>query len=274
VPRQPAVQQLPDLGPLRRLNQDANEDGPSLRSLRLGCCSTNALDKPGTGCYPNRPMPPRFLLLVAVAELLGSRAFAAPVVLEPVTSKPGYVARLLINEVPFPGDPLYRSEADSMRCMLEILWVLDNRIRHIPPGYTQERVANTQTDDIIGVITAPGQVQDFYRESDGRFTAARRVITRVDYLVNIANEGTPGRFARLLNHAQTLARDYFEGRPRGEDMFAVLRRVGPYSVTGRAYAWMTSDLPFRPGGDFVSIPRSDGGAPGGNHFYTLRQESR
>ena len=44
------------------------------------------------------------------------------------------------------------------------------------------------------------------------------------------------------------------------------------AVTGRAYAWMTADLPFRPGGDFVAIPRHEGGASGGNHFYTLRRE--
>src|SRR5262245_12441014 len=175
-------------------------------------------------------MPMRTLLVIASAVMLATHAFAASVALEPATSKAGYVARLLINEVPFPGDPLYRSEQDSMRCMLEILWVLDNRIHHIPPGYSQERVANIQTRDIIDVITAPGQVNDFYRDREGRFTAARRVFTRVDYLVNIANEGSPGRFARLLNRAQELARDYFDGRTRGDDLFVPFRRVGRYRV--------------------------------------------
>jgi hypothetical protein len=219
-------------------------------------------------------MMARLFQSLAVAGLLAARAFSGPVELEPATSKAGYVARLLINEVPFPGDPLYRNEQDSMRCMLEILWVLDNRIRQIPTGYTQERVANTRTRDIIGVITAPGQVQDFYRDNGDRFAASSRVFARVDYLVRIANEGSPGRFARLLNHAQKLSNLYFEGRQEGEDLFAPLRRVGPYAVTGRAYAWMTSDLPYQPGGDFVAIPRDEGGAPGGNHFYTLRKEAR
>jgi len=239
-----------------------------------GAMSANPLDKPGGGCYPQSMMPARAFLVVVFAGLLGSGAFAGTVSLEPATSKPGYVARLLINEVPFPGDPLYRSEEDTMRCMAAILWVLDNRIRHIPPGYTQARVANTETRDIIDVITAPGQVEDFHRDAEGRFTAAPRVFTRVNYLVKIASEGPPGRFARLLNHAQTLARDYFDGRPRGEDSFAPLRQVGNYAVTGRAYSWMTSDLPYRPGGDFVAIPRQAGGAPGGNRFYTLRLEVR
>jgi len=216
-------------------------------------------------------MPARLSLCLVLVALASRSATAGSVDLAPAYDKAGFVARLLINEVSFPGDPCYRSEEDSMRCMLEILWVLDNRIRHIPPGYTQERVANTRTRDIIDIITAPGQVEGFYRDSDGRFTASSRVFARVDYLVQIANEGPPGRFARLLNHAQALARDYFASRPAGEDKFASLRRVGRDPVTGRAFAWMTSDMPYRPGGDFISIPRQLGGAQGGNHFYTLRR---
>lgn len=214
----------------------------------------------------------RGFLCIAITVIWGVLCRAATVEIEPATTKAGYVARLLINEVPFPGDPLYRSEADSIRCMTQILWVLDNRIRQIPRGYTQERVANTRTRDIIDIITAPGQVQDFYRDKAGNFTAASRVFARVDYLVRIANEGTPGRFARLLNQAQELARNYFGDRPIGDDLFITLRQVGPRRVTGRAYSWMTSDLPYRPGGDFIWIPTDSGGMQGGNHFYTLRRD--
>jgi len=240
--------------------------------------AANLLDIRFADCYPQRTMLGRLFLGICFAGLIAANGAAATVALEPATSKSGYLARLLINEASFPGDPLYRSEEDTRFCMLEILWVLDNRIRHIPPGYTQQRVANAETDDIIDVITAPGQVNDFYRDPAGQFTAARRVFTRVDFLVGIANEGPPGRFGRLLNYAQTLARDYFESSRTGtagwgEDRFAPLRRIGPFSVTGRAYAWMTSDLPYEPGGDFVPIPREDGGAPSGNRFYTLRRST-
>jgi hypothetical protein len=215
----------------------------------------------------------RLFYCVLLLGLAAAGAPAANVELDPRTTRAGYVAALLINEVPFPGDPLYRSEEDTKRGMLEILWVLDNRVRHIPPGYTQERVAHTRARDIIDVITAPGQVEGFHRDSAGQFTAEWRVFERLDALVRIANEGTPGRFARLLNHAQELVHDYYRQTWPAEDLFAPLRRVGPYAVTGRSYAWMTADLPYRPGGDFVAVPRYLGGAPGGNRIYTLRKLS-
>lgn len=145
----------------------------------------------------------RLIPVIALAGLIAEPVAGANVELEPATWRAGYVARLLINEVPFPGDPLYRSEADSMRGMFEILWVLDNRVRKVPFGYARWQIAGTQNSDIIDVITAPGQVEDFYKSADGQFTAARRVFVRVDYLVNIANQGAPGRFARLLNYAQS-----------------------------------------------------------------------
>ena len=209
-----------------------------------------------------------FLFVLAHA----ASVLAANVDLEPATAAPGYVARLLINETPFPGDPLYRSEEDTKEGMLSVLWVLDNRIHHIPVGYTQEEIAAVRTSDITDIMTARGQVQDFFRGPDGQSTAADRVFERVDYLLRIANEGSPGRFARLLNHAQELARSYFRGTPDGEDMFAQLRQVGDEPVTGRGFAWMTADLPFEPGGNFVPIPNSDEGVLGGNRFYTLRRD--
>ncbi|MCX6913751.1 MAG: hypothetical protein NT167_11995, partial [Verrucomicrobia bacterium] len=91
-------------------------------------------------------------------------------------------------------------------------------------------------------------------------------------LVGIANQGQPGRIARLLSCARDLARRYFQGGPPGQDVFAELRRVGAVPVTGRSYAWMTDVRGFDPGGSFVRIPDPDQGSLGGNRFYTLEKK--
>lgn len=235
---------------------------------------TTLLDKPGRACYPNDMTTMRLSSALVVAGLCAMQVVAANVELQPADSEEGYVARLLINEVPFPGDPLYRNEEDSKRGMFAILVVLDNRIHYIPPGYTQAQIANTKTRDIIDVITAPGQVQDFFKTRDGQFTASRRVFVRVNYLVKIANQGSPGRFAHLLNYAQELAQDYFRGEITGQSVFGSLEHVGGTPVTGRGYAWMTAGLPCEPGGSFVKVPRSLDGLLGANRFYTLRKDGR
>ena len=80
----------------------------------------------------------------------------AEVALKPATSKEGYVARLLLNESPFPGERGWVSEADTKACMLQILHVLDARLNHIPRGYTQSQIAAVKTTDIIDVITTGG----------------------------------------------------------------------------------------------------------------------
>lgn len=202
---------------------------------------------------------------------LGWGLLAQNVRLAPASTPEGYVARLLINEVPFPGDPLYRSEEDCRRGMEEIVWVLNNRLRHIPPGYSQQEVANTRAANLIEVITAPGQVEGFHRDGQGRFVAVPRVHRRVDYLVRIANDGQPGRIAALLNHAAQLAAAALAGGPDSPDLFLELRRVGSTGVTGRAYAWMTANLPDHPGGHFVAVPREREGRIAGNQFYTLTE---
>jgi hypothetical protein len=184
------------------------------------------------------------------------------------------VALLLINEVPFPGERAYVSEEDSKAAMLSVLWVLHCRVAAIPPGYTQKQVADVQTRNVIDVMTAggvKGQVDGFYKDSDGGPVAVPRVHERVAYLLGLANRGQPGKMASLLTYARDLARQYFRTGPTAEDIFADLRKIGSKRVTGRGYAWMTDARGCDPGGAFVSIPDSDQGALGGNRFYTLEK---
>lgn len=200
------------------------------------------------------------------------RAPAAAI--DPPDTRAGYIALLLVNEVPFPGEGGWVSEADSKAAMLSILWVLHARIHHVPPGYRQEHVAAVRTRDIIDIMTAggeKGQCDGFYRDERGRFVAVSRVHERVDYLVAIAGRGKPGRFSRLLEHAQGLASGYVESGITGADRYADLTRIGEIEVTGRPYGWMTDRNHYRPGGDFVRIPDAHEGSLGGNRFFTLRK---
>jgi hypothetical protein len=219
----------------------------------------------------------RLIALVLAAGVTAGAPSSAPpagVTLQPKDTVPGYLARLLVNETPFPGERGWISEADTKAGMLAILWVLHSRIHHVPPGYVREQIAATRSDDIIDVITAGGergQVDGFYRDAHGRFVAIPRVHERVEYLVRIANQGKPGRFARLLEYAQGLAGAYVESGPAGADRFARLHRVGTVPVTGRAYAWMANADFYDPGGNFVRIPNEDSGALAGNRFFTLRR---
>lgn len=187
----------------------------------------------------------------------------------------GYLARLLINEVPFPGERAYESEANSQASMLQILWVLHCRVSIIPSGYQQQQVAGLRSTNIIDIITGTGgrrQCEGFYRDDQGRATTAPRVEERLQYLLRIANSGNkPGRFAGLLNFGQGLARAYVKAGIEEADRYAALRRVGPVEVTGRAYSWMTDVDSYHPGGNFVSIPSSEDGSLGGNRFFTLRK---
>lgn len=190
----------------------------------------------------------------------------------------GYLARLLINEVPFPGERAYESEADTKGAMFEILAVLDSRLHRIPKGYTQQQVAGVRSADIIDVITGTGgrrQCEGFYRNAAGQFVTEPRVEDRIRYLLKIANSGSkPGRFAVLLNHGQGLARAYVKDGIEGADRYAGLKRVGPVQVTGYAYSWMTDVDSYHPGGNFVSIPSAEQGSLGGNRFFTLRKEPK
>jgi hypothetical protein len=204
-----------------------------------------------------------------------STARAGFVELKPPGDKAGYLARLLINENPFPGEKSYVSEDDTKTGMLSVLWVLHSRIHHIPIGYRQEHIATLRTESVIDVMTAKGQFEGFYKDAKGKPSTAPRVEERVQNLLRIANSGgKPGRFAGLLNYAQGLASAYMKDGIQGADRFAGISAVNKVAVTGRAYSWMTDKDCYNPGGNYISIPDAEGGSPGGNRFYTLRKDPR
>jgi hypothetical protein len=219
-----------------------------------------------------------FLALV-LSTIIGSSAASAQFVQfgRPDTTA-GYLARLLVNETPFPGERAYESEADTKGAMLQVLWVLHCRLHFIPKGYTQQQVAGVRSRDIIDVIAGTGgrrQCEGFYRNAAGQFVTEPRVEERLNNLLQIANSGgKPGRFATLLNYAQGLARAYVKEGIEGADRFAGLKHVGSVAVTGRAYSWMTDVDSYHPGGNFVNIPSAEEGSLGGNRFFTLRKEPK
>ena len=219
----------------------------------------------------------RWQLILALA-LAPFRVAAAFVQIDPSDTTNGYVARLLINESPFPGERGYVSESDTKGAMLQILWVLHARLHLIPAGYRQQQVAGVRSTDIIDIITGTGgrrQCEGFYRDAKGNFVTEPRVEERLKYLLKIANSGgRPGRFAGLLNYAQGLASAYLHGGIEEADRFAGLQLVGSIQVTGHAYSWMTDIDNYHPGGNFVSIPSTDEGVLGGNRFFTLRKFPR
>ena len=193
--------------------------------------------------------------------------------LQPAAQPAGYLARLLINEAPFPGERGYASEEDSKAAMLSILWVLQSRLRCIPAGYSQEQVASIRTQNVLELITAKNQCEGFFADAAGKPACAPRVEERIRYLLQIANRGDqPGRFARLLNFGQGLASAYLAGGVPGADRYAGLAVVDKIAVTGRAYAWMTDRDFYHPGGNFVTIPDAQQGTLGGNRFFTLRKD--
>jgi hypothetical protein len=217
------------------------------------------------------------LALLVAGTLALPRAAHADVALPAVRSVDGYVCRLLINEVPFPGERGYTSEADTMLAMEGLLRVLDARLKHIPPGYTQQQIAAVRTDNIIDIITAggvKGQFDGFYRDAAGTPAMVPRITERIDNLVEIAGRGQPGKFARLLDHAASLARGYTSGALSCRDPHKDVRAVNGVSATGRAFAWMTDEPQYNPGGNFLRIPDDQEGSLGGNRFFTLRKSPR
>ena len=210
--------------------------------------------------------------LAALACWTASAASAEFAKLEPASSASGYLARLLINESPFPGERGFVSEEDTKATMLSILWVLHARMNYIPPGYAQEQIAAIRSQNIIDVITAKNQCEGFSKDAAGKPVSAPRVEARIQNLLRIANSGDkPGRFANLLNFGQGLASAYLAGGVPGADRFAGLTLVNQVAVTGRAYSWMTGQDYYSPGGNFVKIPDSLQGLLGGNRFFTLRK---
>jgi hypothetical protein len=217
------------------------------------------------------------MLLALLVAGVCTRATHAEVTLPAMGSTEGYVCRLLINEVPFPGERGYTSESDTMLAMEALLRVLDSRLKHIPPGYTQQQIAAVRTSSIIDIITAggvKGQFDGFYRDGSGAPVMVLRITQRIDNLVEIAGRGQPGKFARLLEHAAGLARSYTSGTLSCGDPHKDVQTINGVAATGRAYAWMTDEPQYNPGGNFLRIPDDQEGSLGGNRFFTLRKHPR
>jgi len=205
---------------------------------------------------------------------MGALSGQAEVTLDSASTTAGYISRILLNEVPFPGEHGFVSESDTKAAMLSVLCVLHNRIDNIPAGYKQRQLASVETSDILDIITAGGvhgQCDGFYRDSSGRPVMVSRVDERLDNLMRIAGEGKPGRFASLLNYGKGLAAAYAAGGMSQADRFVALQRVGSIPVTGRAYSWMSDKDYYNPGGNFVKIPDQQQGSLGGNRFFTLKR---
>src|SRR5687768_15111986 len=218
-----------------------------------------------------------WLALLVAGSLILPRAALGEVTLPAMRSVDGYVCRLLINEVPFPGERGYTSEADTMLAMEGLLRVLDARLKHIPPGYTQQQIAAVRSGNIIDIITAggvKGQFDGFYRDASGTPAMVPRIAQRIDNLLEIAGRGQPGKFARLLEHAAALARNYTSGTLSFRDPHKDVRVVNGVAATGRAYSWMTDEPQYNPGGNFLRIPDGQSGSLGGNRFFTLRKQPR
>jgi hypothetical protein len=197
--------------------------------------------------------------------------------LPPASCTTGFVARLLINEVAFPGERGFSDEADSRAAMAAILHVLDARLNHVPPGYRAEELRATRANDLAGIIVAndgSDQCTGFFRDETGRLRVEARVEERLDHLLGLARKAPePTRVTRLLAFAHGLAEAYLQGGIDGLNRYEKLSKIDGVAVTGRAYAWQSDRHPGNPGEGYVAIPDAEEGRLGGNRFYTLRQRT-
>ncbi len=185
-----------------------------------------------------------------------------------------YLAALLINEIPFPGEPAFKNADDSKAAMQAILWTLQHRRTSPPKGYTRQQVAATASTNLVDIITAFNQVEGFYKTATARHTVKPRVKERVAYLRLLARRADTPTIAELFDYAHAVALDYIQSDALPfDDPFLTLTNLPPdaVEVTGSSYGWMTDDPVFHPGGNFVRIPDDCGGALGGNRFFTLRK---
>jgi hypothetical protein len=200
---------------------------------------------------------------------------ATPINMPSAQAPEGYIARLVINEVPFPGEHGYVSEEDSKTAMKQILAVLANRTFNIPANYKQVHIAGVSTTNVLKVITAGGvrgQVDGFYLDKNGKLSIVSRVDKRIAYLLSIAGKGKPGRFASLLNYGIQISTQFVKEQKNIQDLYKGLKNIGSISVTGSGYSWMTDTGRHSPGGNYIKIPNQDRGSLGCNRFFTLKKQ--
>lgn len=212
------------------------------------------------------------IYIILLASILSLVAYGQTKLPSPQTPQ-GFIARLLINEVPFPGEMGYVNEDNSKLAMRQILAVIVNRTYNIPNNYTQRQIAATSSDNIIKIITAGGergQIDGFYIDAQGQLATVPRVEKRIQYLLSISNKGKPGRFANLINYANQIVAEFLKAN-NAKDIFKLLTKIGNTHVTGYGYSWMTDTGTYHPGGTFVKIPNNLRGSIGHNRFFTLKK---
>jgi hypothetical protein len=64
----------------------------------------------------------------------------------------GYLARLLINENPFPGERGYVSVEDSKAGMRQVLWALHSRMHDIPPVPPPKNAVSVARERLAGLL--------------------------------------------------------------------------------------------------------------------------
>jgi hypothetical protein len=114
---------------------------------------------------------------LGLAGLCSAGAF---VKIPPASTARGYLARLLLNENPFPGERGFVSVEDSKAGMRQVLWVLHGRMHCVPAGYTQSQICSSRSKDILEVITAKRQCEGFFMNENGKPAMAPRVEKRLN----------------------------------------------------------------------------------------------
>jgi hypothetical protein len=149
-----------------------------------------------------------------------------------------YLAALLINEVPFPGEPAFKSADDSKAAMRAILWTIQCRRAEIPEGYTRQQIAATSSTNLVDIITAFNQMDGFFKTRTDRHTFAPRVAERITYLRLLGQRDDTPTISELLDFAHSNALHYAAGNPLlHPNPFVALTNLPPdaIEVTGSPY---------------------------------------
>lgn len=188
---------------------------------------------------------------------------ADPIVLPDLQSDDGTLVRLLLVESRNPGYADY-DEAKALAGMKAMKAVVDNRLNHVPTGYSLKDFSAAGAKNYRDIITAKNQFDGFSKGADGKVVLKASLETNLGEILKKANTGTPGKYHKFCKNALAVA-----GEPAA-DPFQDLTKIGDTPVTGRAYGWRTEGS-GSPGNNFVAIPEKQGGLLLKNQFYTLKK---